>query len=114
MPGHLPALGVVIAIALATLMKSLWNGKLRSALEERRNDERDANSAHDKINRDWEGIHDQLDRIEDNQGAMYDEMGTTQRAILVLHQDDDNVDEEALREMFGIQEMADDILIDDG
>lgn len=123
MSGHLVAIGSIITIVVAGLLKSFWNGKLREVLEERQQGEVDARSAHELINDGFQDLQESIDRIEGEVeentermenlsyevDAVYDEVGEarkdvqrTQKAIVVLHENGKNED---LREFFDLEDV---------
>lgn len=94
--------GVVVVAAVAQTIRSLRGGRLRKALDNGGEED----GIEEGLTEIQEIAEDTYEATREN-GRDIEDIG---EAIVLLHRDDEMVDEEDLREKVGVDELQDDIL----
>jgi hypothetical protein len=99
------AVGVVLVGAGTALVESYRDGRIRDWL----NSKESGDIAHEKVVEKLDKV-DKLDDIEETVQCVDEKVGNIGEAIVVLHQDDEDVDESALREKVEVDDLSGDIV----
>lgn len=103
------ALGSVLVVAIVFVIRSARSGKIRDALENRNESKELGKSAHKKIDDRIEDIHKTTKDTDAKVDSLSNQVTDLAEAVVVLHADDPGVNQEALRERVGVEDMASDI-----
>jgi len=99
---------VIVFFVIVTASKSLYNGRLGEFLGR----PKDVKSAVDDVQSTVNEMKGTVEETSDAVHCVQNDLDETQRLILALHKEDDDVDQEVLQERFGT-ELPSDVLESD-
>lgn len=117
------AAGLLVAAAVAALVRSYRSGLLATVLDDRQQQADVANNAHEKtlerIDQIYESTEATAERVESIEAETSDiarqvehldaRMESIGEAVVELHRDDEDVDDDALRDQVGVDDLPSDI-----
>jgi len=105
-------IAMILLGAASVLIKSAKDGRIAEWREARKQTKEIGGEAHAKVVEKLDKI-DKLDDIEETVESVDGKVDDLGEAIVVLHQDDEDVDEEALRRKVDVEDMSGDIVESD-
>lgn len=103
--GLLDAVGVVLALVVVGVGKSLLNGHLREAITDARAERSSAKKAHDQIPVLVEKVDDVQEEVEKTRqdvAQTAEKVDAVGRVVAILHAEDDEVRQDELRERLDV------------
>lgn len=110
---------LIVVTVIAAVIRSAKNpdGKIRKALETKA----ESDSAHQKVNEGFDDVqemvertHEQTERIETKVDRVDEAVRTQGELIVVLHEDDEDVHPDRLRDRLAVDDLPNDVLRRDG
>lgn len=120
MTNHLPfdPLATFVAMVLLTFfilaLKSFHNGYIRHYMSQREKEQREAAETYEAVTNsiysDVKDIKHGLTEVKQDTTQLKENQRQIQETMVILHADDDKVNQERLREQVGVEDLPSDIL----
>lgn len=104
------AISVITITVIASVIKSLKGGYLGTLIDGWRAENDAGSQAHHEINERLRTIDETTQRTETKVEDVDDRVDDVAKAVLIIHEDDDHINDEALRERLEVDELNSDLL----